>query len=141
MNSSKRTNNINILVVDDEIEILEFIKMFLESLHWQVDTASSIEEAFSYLHAAPYFLVLSDIAMPDLDGYEFVNKLREEHITSEIALMTGFGYNPNHTLVRIRRSMRCPFFFKPLDRIKLAAGVQSAWNDYHLKLCDKYPSS
>ncbi len=134
MNFSKRKNNINVLVVDDEIEILDYVKMLLESLYWNVSTASSSAEAFDSLHSRPYFLVLSDIAMPDFDGYEFINKLREEQIPSEIALMTGFGYNPNHTLVRIRRSMNCPFFFKPLDRMKVARGVQEAWNDYHLKL-------
>jgi len=118
-------------VVDDEEGVLDFLDIFLTSLGWKPQCTSSVKTALATLEKHTYFLVLTDIAMPDMDGYEFVHALRERHVPSEIALMTGFGYNPQHTLVRIRRSMHLQFYFKPFDRLKISEGIQNAWTKYH----------
>ena len=131
MNCSGKENNNRILVVDDEEDVLEFLSIFLASLGWEVVAAPSPLAALEELGRRAFFLVLTDIAMPEIDGYEFVNMVRERSIRSEIALMTGFGYNPRHTLVKIRKSMHPFFFFKPFNRIKVAEGVQRAWAAYH----------
>ncbi len=78
-----------------------------------------------------FFLVLTDIAMPDMDGYEFMCYLQEKRIASQVVLMTGFGYNPHHTLVKINKSLRYPCLFKPFDRVKVAESVLCAWNEYN----------
>jgi|WetSurMetagenome_2_1015567.scaffolds.fasta_scaffold208563_2 DNA-binding NtrC family response regulator len=137
MNSSVKGKNRRILVVDDEADVLEFLRMFLESLGWEAATASSAAEAVRELEHNPYFCVLSDIAMPDMDGYEFMNVISEKHITSEVVLMTGFGYNPNHTLVKVNKNLKYPCLFKPFDRVKVAATVQQAWEAYHGLSADK----
>jgi CheY-like chemotaxis protein len=67
MNSSEKESNRRILVVDDEADVLEFLKMDLEPLGWEVVTALSAAEAVRKLERRPYFCVLSDIAMPDMD--------------------------------------------------------------------------
>ena len=69
--------------------------------------------------------------MPDMDGYEFISKIKEHGISSQVALMTGFGYNPKHTLVKIYKTIKYPCLFKPFNRAKVAEAVQSAWNAYH----------
>jgi DNA-binding NtrC family response regulator len=131
MNFSGKENNSRILVVDDEEDVLEFLSIFLSSMGWEVVASPSPARALEELARRTFFMVLTDIAMPEMDGYEFVNTVRERKIPSEIALMTGFGYNPKHTLVKIRKSMQPFFFFKPFNRTKVSEGVQRAWAAYH----------
>jgi DNA-binding NtrC family response regulator len=134
MSSAIKEKNKRILAVDDEEDVLEFLKIYLESLGWEVTTVSSTAEAFKELDERSYFLVLTDIAMPDMDGYEFISKIKEKNIPSQMALMTGFGYNPKHTLVKIYKTIRYPCLFKPFNRAKVAETVQNAWDQYHQDL-------
>ncbi|MFP4416604.1 MAG: response regulator [Chitinivibrionales bacterium] len=131
MSFSEKAPNRRILVVDDETDVLDFLKIYLESLDWEIVTADSTSKAFESLEQEPFFLVLTDIAMPDMDGYEFITKIKEKNIPSEMVLMTGFGYNPNHTLVKLNRHSKYTCLFKPFNRAKLAATIEKAWNDYH----------
>jgi DNA-binding NtrC family response regulator len=131
MSSSIKEKNNRILVVDDEVDVLDFLKIYLESLGWEVITISSTSEAFKELEQRSFFLVLTDIAMPEMDGYEFISKIKDNQIPSQMALMTGFGYNPKHTLVKIYKTLRYPCLFKPFNRAKITEAVQNAWNTYH----------
>jgi DNA-binding NtrC family response regulator len=131
MSLSEKENNRRILVVDDEADVLEFLRMYLESLGWEVTTAPSAAEAVRELERQPYFCVLTDIAMPDMDGYEFMCLIIEKHIASQVVLMTGFGYNPDHTLVKINKTLRYPCLFKPFDRAKVAETVLQAWHAFN----------
>jgi DNA-binding NtrC family response regulator len=129
--SSSTEKNKRILVVDDEVDVLEFLRIYLESLDWEVTTVSTTQQAFEELDSKPYFLVLTDIAMPDMDGYEFINKIKEKNYGCQIALMTGFGYNPKHTLVKIYKTIRYPCLFKPFNRAKVTEAVKNAFSAYH----------
>ncbi|MBD3343827.1 MAG: response regulator [Chitinivibrionales bacterium] len=128
--SSKKISN-TILVVDDEEDVLDFLAIFLHSLGWDIAPSSSVSHAIELLEEQPFFLILTDIAMPEMDGYEFLAALRNKQVNSEVALMTGFGYNPKHTLIKIKRISKCAIFFKPFDKYKLAEGIQHSWLEYH----------
>ena len=131
MSSLPKVPNRRILIVDDEADVLDFLKIYLESLSWQVTTAISTTEAFSRLATDVFFLVITDIAMPDMDGYEFISRLKESDVPSQVVLMTGFGYNPKHTLVKIYKTIKAPCLFKPFNRTKLAETVQQMHDEYH----------
>lgn len=133
MNYLKKIRNRNILIVDDETEILDLLKNCLESQSWKVITVDSPSQAFKLLKKEVFFLILMDIAMPEMDGYEFINKIKEKGITSQIVLMTGFGYNPKHTLIKVKKKGEFPVIFKPLDlkKPRLKETVQTAWRTYH----------
>ncbi len=134
MSSAIKEKNRRILVVDDELDVLDFLKIYLESQGWEVTTISSTNEAFTELESKAYFLVLTDIAMPEMDGYEFISKIKEKNIPAQMALMTGFGYNPKHTLVKIYKTIRYPCLFKPFNRVKVTEAVQNAYKMYHAEL-------
>lgn len=131
MSYLKKEINKKILIVDDEVDVLDFLKIYLESLGWKITIVSSTDEAFETLSQEAFFLILTDIAMPEMDGYEFINQIKERGIPSQLALMTGFGYNPKHTLVKIYKTNRYPCLFKPFNRNKVSEAVQSAWALYH----------
>src|SRR4030042_4221211 len=136
MNSSQKSPNRNILIVDDEEDVLELLGIYLESQQWNVTAVNSPARAFQQLEQTPFFLVMTDIAMPNIDGYEFISALQEKKVASQIAFMTGFGYNPQHTLVKINKKYHYPIFFKPfeLKKPKLREMVQHAWEEYHRDL-------
>jgi DNA-binding NtrC family response regulator len=134
MNYSEKKRTKHILVVDDEVDVLEFLKIYLTGMGWEVSTASTIGDAFRALETTHFFLVITDIAMPEMDGHEFIIKLHEHAVASEVALMTGFGYNPKHTLVKIYKTVKYPCLFKPFNRVKVAEAVQAAWDKYHTGL-------
>ena len=128
---SQKEPNKRILIVDDEADVLDFLKIYLGSLGWDVTLASSTAEAFALLETTSFFLVITDIAMPEMDGYEFIGNLKTMGVPSQILLMTGFGYNPKHTLVKIYKTTRYPCLFKPFNRAKLSEAVRDAYNLYH----------
>jgi CheY-like chemotaxis protein len=67
---------VKILVVDDEIDTLELLRVVLQSCGAEVATASSANEALSLLEHLLPNVVISDIGMPLEDGYELIRKLR-----------------------------------------------------------------
>lgn len=66
-----------ILVVDDEKLIVKGIKFSLEQDGMQVDCAYDGEEALQYFHASEYSLVLLDLMLPKIDGFEVCRQIRE----------------------------------------------------------------
>jgi CheY-like chemotaxis protein len=64
-------------------------------------------------------LVLTDIAMPDMDGYELFWRVKDYDDKIPVIMMTGFGYDPNHVLVRAKVDGLKDVLFKPFDVEKL----------------------
>ncbi|MGH2412530.1 MAG: response regulator, partial [Microcystaceae cyanobacterium] len=68
-----------LLLVDDEPGVRESVQAYLEDNNeFQVQTASNANEAWDLLQKSSPDLVISDIMMPQVDGYQFLQKLRED---------------------------------------------------------------
>lgn len=124
--------NKSILIIDDEPDIIDILSFYLEGLGYTVKSALSPLEALQIIENETFFLIITDIAMPQMDGYELILEIKKRQCCSEIALMTGFGYNPRHTLVKINRKYKYPLFFKPFELKK------STIKDTVEELCRKY---
>ncbi|MCB0163339.1 MAG: response regulator transcription factor [Anaerolineae bacterium] len=74
----------SILVVDDEPELLENIGMTLELANYHVLTANNGLEALTMLRKWPVDLILADIAMPDMNGYQLLERVRENGLWAPI---------------------------------------------------------
>lgn len=72
----RNIENIRVMVLDDEIDSLEMLKVALEQEGAQVATTSSGAKALRMLAEAQYDLLISDIGMPDMDGYTFMRNVR-----------------------------------------------------------------
>ena len=68
---------IKILVVDDEYLIRNVIKEYCQSEGYKVDEASNGEEAIDKVYENEYDLIIMDIMMPDMDGYEASKEIKE----------------------------------------------------------------
>ena len=83
---------LQVLYVDDDVALLDICKMFLEkSGKLEVDTSLTAKEAEAKLAGKHYDAIVSDYQMPELDGIEFLRKLRSSGNTIPFILFTGKG--------------------------------------------------
>src|SRR5688500_20282374 len=73
-----------------------------------------------------FALVLSDIKMPDKSGYDVFAAARKKSLTVPVILMTGFGYDPNHSIVRASQEGLQAVLFKPFKVGQLLAAGRKA---------------
>jgi len=85
-------HDLHILMVDDDEETVETFKLLLESEGAVVHTATSGEQALSMLDGNVPDIVLSDIGMPGMDGFAFVEKLREAPAMKSVICIALSGY-------------------------------------------------
>jgi len=70
--------NYNILVVEDDLEIQELIKQFLMTQHYNIEVSSDGIEAMKRLNAQSFDLILLDVMMPNLNGFEVAKMIRSQ---------------------------------------------------------------
>jgi CheY-like chemotaxis protein/PAS domain-containing protein len=124
-----------ILVIDADETVRRAAHELLERYHCVVETAHDGHEATYMLRNLetddPYDVIIADVRLPDMNGYELLLKLREISEQVPLALMTGFGYDPGHTILKARQAGVKTILYKPfrLDQMvttieKLVAGKQ-----------------
>ncbi|MEM6313044.1 MAG: response regulator [Planctomycetota bacterium] len=120
-----------ILVVDDEPVIRETIGDVLRKYDAAVTIANdgnaAIERIEQTCSAGESFdLIVSDIRMPDRSGYDVFAAARKHLGECPVILMTGFGYDPNHCIVRASQEGLQAVLFKPFRVDKLLDEVRRA---------------
>ena len=115
-----------VLVADDEEIIRETIGGVLKAAGCQVDVAADGAEAIDMLKSDHYDLVLADIKMPQKSGYEVFAAARDKNSDCGVILMTGFGYDPNHSIVRARKEGLNAVLFKPFKVDQLLSEIRKA---------------
>ncbi len=116
-----------VLLADDVEDIRKTIHDVLRKYHIDVTVAESGADAIAKLDAGATFdLVLSDIKMPDKSGYEVFAAVRRHSAITPVILMTGFGYDPNHCIVRASQEGLQAVLFKPFRVELMVAEVRKA---------------
>jgi CheY-like chemotaxis protein len=116
-----------ILVADDEDIIRETVSEVLTQHGARVLTARDGSDAAALIRAEPHVdLVLSDIKMPGKNGYEIFAAVRLAHPTCPVILITGFGYDPNHSIVRAGKEGLAGVLFKPFKVEQMLDEVRTA---------------
>jgi DNA-binding NtrC family response regulator len=104
-----------IMVVDDEDDIIEIVKRSLERQGYPVFGFTDPFNALEHfeLEAKKYRLVISDIRMPSMNGYEFVKKIQNLQPETKVLLMSAFDISP-HDFSKVLPSVRIDgFISKP----------------------------
>ncbi len=81
-----------VLIVDDEAIIREMLQVELER-HYEVYTAEDAGKAFDVLNEKSIDLVISDINMPGMKGFELIKQVREKYPGTRTALITAYNVN------------------------------------------------
>jgi len=104
-----------ILIVDDDKEVLDIIKKKLTQENYEVMTASSGQEALTICKTDCPDLVLLDIAMPEMDGYNTCEKIKQNTKTKGIPVVfvTGKELLPEGIYKRCRDLGACGYISKP----------------------------
>ncbi len=118
-------SGITILAVDDEADARQIVKLVLEEHGAVVDTAASAGEGLELLKQRRYNVILSDLGMPDEDGYTFIGKVRElgsdRGGNTPAAALTAFARSDDRT--RIFKAGYQMHIAKPVEPVELVASV------------------
>jgi PAS domain S-box-containing protein len=118
--SDPRLRGLRILVVDDDLGICRSLAEMLEGDGCSVEVAGDGKEALARLAACPFDLVLSDVVMPNMDGYELFTAVRARYPKLPVLMMTAFHYDKDHVIKRSRvAGLPGVVFKKPLDPDRL----------------------
>ena len=117
----------SILVVDADDEVRAAAHSLLERQGCIVETARDGNEAISMVKAVKeksYDAIIADIRLPDMSGYELLVKLQDVIGSVPLILMTGFGYDPGHSIVKARQAGVELVLFKPFRLDQLLETVE-----------------
>ncbi len=115
--------NLRVLLVDDDILVSMGAADMLIDLGHSVAEAQSAAHAFKLLESEPAFdVVVTDYAMPGMNGYDFAVKLQQSHPGLPVVLATGYAELPTHTAIEFRR------LAKPYSQADMAAALEAAVN-------------
>jgi PAS domain S-box-containing protein len=115
-----RLRGLRLLVVDDDPGISRSLEEMLEVDGCVVETAEDGEVALAKLAEASFDLVLSDVVMPKMDGYELYMQVQEKYPHLPMLMMTAFHYDKDHIIKRSRmKGLEGVIFKKPVDPERL----------------------
>jgi len=111
--------------VDDEIDSAEVVRRILQRSGATVRTAGSMMEALSILDTFPADVIVSDIGMPEHDGYELIGKVRALPNGRKIAAVALTALARSEDRARALRAGFQMHVSKPVERAELTAAVLS----------------
>ena len=78
-----------ILIVEDEVHLAETLGQIMQEQHYQTDVVNDGADGLDYALSGQYDLVLLDVMLPKLDGFEVSRRLRSAHISTPILMLTA----------------------------------------------------
>ena len=121
-----------ILVIDADEQVRTSAHCMLERAGCVVETAHEGHEAILMVQSCrmtdtPYDAIIADIRLPDIGGYDLLIQLKQLVDDPPLILMTGFGYDPGHSIVKARQAgLRAnAVLFKPFRLDQLLEIVQA----------------
>ena len=122
-----RMKGLHILVVDDDLGLCRSMCEMLEREGCVVETAGDGGEALERLEQSRFDLVLSDVVMPGMDGYDLYRAVHKRFTDLPVLMMTAFHYDKDHIIKRSRlEGLRGVVFKKPVQRQRLIAAILEA---------------
>lgn len=96
-----------LLLIDDEVISLKMTKMMLDEHQFDVETCLTTEEAISVLTTSQIDLLLLDISMPTLDGFDFIKLMRSLHINVPVIFLSNKQDEYTMNLAKSEGVLRC----------------------------------
>ena len=118
-----RPSRERILVVDDSDEIRLMLGVILGKQGYEVITAETAAEGIKHLEEEAFDLMILDLVLPDIDGRNFLIKLREEHLTATLPVLVLSAKNSPQIKAECFALGADEYFEKPLDPALLTTRV------------------
>jgi DNA-binding NtrC family response regulator len=116
-----------ILIIDDEAIVRTSCRKCLIPEGYDVDSAENGIAGLRLVESNTYDLILTDLKMPDMDGIEFLAKIRETHPKAKVIMITGYSTS-EHAELAIQ-SGAYNYIEKPFTPETLVKAVQEALSD------------
>jgi CheY-like chemotaxis protein len=116
-------SDVRVLVVDDDSDGCEMLRRVLEECRATVDTATSVSQALKQLDETVHDIVISDIGMPEKDGYELIREVRSRGAKIPAVAVTAFARSEDRI-----RALRAGFnmhLAKPLEPQELITVISA----------------
>ncbi len=120
-----------ILVIDDEKRMCDSIKVLLSNIGYEVDTAENGRSGIDKLKAQTFGLVITDLMMPEMDGFAVMKYIKENCPNTLVIVITG--YASVESAVRAIRSGAYDYILKPFDFEIIKISVERAWDKLKLE--------
>lgn len=118
-----------VLVADADENVRSAAHTLLERYGCLVETARDGQETLSMVramrHVRAYDSIIADIRLPDMSGYELMVRLKELIEPVPLILMTGFGYDPGHSIVKARQAGLQAVLYKPFRLDQLLENLET----------------
>jgi CheY-like chemotaxis protein len=112
---------LSILVVDDEEAVRETLADMLEAMNHNVVLATSGQQAIQKLAGDSFDLVFTDLAMPEMDGWETAREIRKRWPDMNVVLVTGYG--PGTTPPDGEANLVNAIIGKPFDFVQVSGAI------------------
>ena len=112
-----------LLIIEDDLSMLDLLRVHLSAVGHVVRTAADAADGIRAILAEPPELILSDIAMPYLDGMELLHALRSDPLTRRIPVVFLTGRTDDDTLVKARQLGADDFLTKPIQVEDLLSSI------------------
>jgi PAS domain S-box-containing protein len=118
-------NGLRVLIVDDDAGVCQSLSDLLIAEGCCIQTAESGVYALDWLRREQFDLVLSDVVMPDMDGYELYQAVKKKTPKLPVVLMTAFNYDKDHIIKRsCLEGLQGVIFKKPVNPAMLKKILQ-----------------
>ncbi|HTW87296.1 MAG TPA: response regulator, partial [Candidatus Binataceae bacterium] len=108
------------VVLDDDVSVVNSLADLMRAERCVVYTATRPSAALGLIRNVRVDVVLSDVVMPEMDGYEFYLRVKEEFPNLPCVLMTAYYYDKDHIIKRSKlRGLEGAIFKKPVNPDKL----------------------
>jgi PAS domain S-box-containing protein len=115
-----------VLLVDEDNTVRTAAHALLERYGCVVETAPNGAQAMFMVRNSGYDVIIADIRLPDTSGWKFMQKLQKviDVEPLPLILMTGFGYDPDHSIVKARQAGLQAVLYKPFRLDQLLSTVE-----------------
>ena len=119
-----------VLITDDEQGILDLLESELRELDKNIKIIKTNNgyDALHKIQNGHIDFLISDVSMPDMNGKELYNRVKQIRPQLPIIMMTGFGYDPNHTILDLKKLGLKHVIAKPFDTNRLLTMIYEMMN-------------
>jgi CheY-like chemotaxis protein len=122
-----------ILIADDNVQNVELMEAYLSGVECTIETASDGEETLQAVERSAPDLILLDVMMPRLSGFEVCRKLKSSPATKDILILMVTALNETSDFERGVQAGTDDFLTKPVNKVELLCRVKSLLRVRHLR--------
>lgn len=146
MKENAQRDNKQLLLIDDDPNLILLVKDYLEFRGYQVTTAENGREALDMIEGQVPDMIICDVMMPEMDGYELVKHIRQDIRTNRIPVLFLSAKGQSYDRVKGLTEGADVYMVKPFEPEELVAQVESSlnqinrWKDIRVHNTEELPT-